>query len=206
MSHELRTPLTAVIGFSEVLLDRLFGELNEKQERYLEDIRRSGRHLLELLNDILDLSKVEAGKMELELADTPVSAALEQSVAMVGERASQHGLALEVRVDPDVADVVADPLRLKQVALNLLSNAVKFTPPGGKVKVRARRVGDEVHVTVEDTGIGISAGGSGADFRVVRAGTQWPLRRLRGDRAGADALEANRGTTRRPPLGREPAR
>ncbi len=129
MSHELRTPLTAVIGFSEVLLDRLFGELNEKQERYLEDIRRSGRHLLELLNDILDLSKVEAGKMELELADTPVSAALEQSVAMVGERASQHGLALDVRVDPDVGDVVADPLRLKQVALNLLSNAVKFTPP-----------------------------------------------------------------------------
>ena len=170
MSHELRTPLTAVIGFSEVLLDRLFGELNEKQERYLEDIRRSGRHLLELLNDILDLSKVEAGKMELELADTPVSAALEQSVAMVGERASQHGLALEVRVDPDVADVVADPLRLKQVALNLLSNAVKFTPPGGKVKVRARRVGDEVYVTVEDTGIGISAGDQARIFESFEQG------------------------------------
>jgi signal transduction histidine kinase/CheY-like chemotaxis protein len=170
MSHELRTPLTAVIGFSEVLLDRLFGELNEKQERYLEDIRRSGRHLLELLNDILDLSKVEAGKMELELADTPVSAALEQSVAMVGERASQHGLALEVRVDPDVGDVVADPLRLKQVALNLLSNAVKFTPPGGKVKVRARRVGDEVYVTVEDTGIGISAGDQARIFESFEQG------------------------------------
>jgi signal transduction histidine kinase/CheY-like chemotaxis protein len=156
MSHELRTPLTAVIGFSEVLLDRLFGELNEKQERYLEDIRRSGRHLLELLNDILDLSKVEAGKMELELADTSLSAALEQGVAMIRTRASNQGLSLTVDVDPDVVDVVADPLRLKQVVLNLLSNAVKFTPPGGRVQVRARRLADEVHVTVEDTGIGIS--------------------------------------------------
>ena len=97
MSHELRTPLTAVIGFSEVLLDRLFGELNEKQERYLEDIRRSGRHLLELLNDILDLSKVEAGKMELELADTSLSDALEQGVAMVRARASQPGSFAERR-------------------------------------------------------------------------------------------------------------
>ncbi len=156
MSHELRTPLTAVIGFSEVLLDRLFGELNARQERYLEDIRRSGRHLLELLNDILDISKVEAGKMELELADTSVSAALEHGVAMVRERASNRGLSLNVEVDPDVVEVVADPLRLKQVVLNLLSNAVKFTPPGGRVEVRARRVADEVHVTVEDTGIGIS--------------------------------------------------
>ena len=156
MSHELRTPLTAVIGFSEVLLDRLFGELNARQERYLEDIRRSGRHLLELLNDILDISKVEAGKMELELADTSVSVALEHGVTMVRERASHRGLSLNVEVDPDVVDVVADPLRLKQVVLNLLSNAVKFTPPGGRVEVRARRVADEVHVTVEDTGIGIS--------------------------------------------------
>jgi signal transduction histidine kinase/CheY-like chemotaxis protein len=157
MSHELRTPLTAVIGFSEVLLDRLFGELSERQERYIEDIRRSGRHLLELLNDILDLSKVEAGKMELELVDTSVSAALEHGVAMVRERASQRGLSLNVEVDPDVVDLVADPLRLKQVVLNLLSNAVKFTPAGGRVEVRARRVADEIHVTVEDTGIGISA-------------------------------------------------
>ena len=156
MSHELRTPLTAVIGFSEVLLDRLFGELNEKQERYLEDIRRSGRHLLELLNDILDLSKVEAGKMELELADTSLTAALEQGVAMVRTRASNQGLSLTVDVEPDLVDVVADPLRLKQVLLNLLSNAVKFTPPGGRVRVRARRLANEVHVTVEDTGIGIS--------------------------------------------------
>jgi signal transduction histidine kinase len=156
MSHELRTPLNAVIGFSEVLLDRLFGELNDKQEEYLEDIRGSGRHLLELLNEILDLSKVEAGLMELELGDSSIRDALEHGVAMVRERASQQGLSLDVVVDPDVDVVVADPLRLKQVILNLLTNAVKFTPTGGRVEVRARPVDGEIHVSVEDSGIGIA--------------------------------------------------
>ena len=156
MSHELRTPLNAVIGFSEVLLDRLFGELNDKQEEYLEDIRGSGRHLLELLNEILDLSKVEAGKMELELGNTSVREALEHGVAMVRERASRRGLSLDVVIDPDIDVVVADPLRLKQVILNLLTNAVKFTPTGGRVEVRARRVDGEIHVSVEDSGIGIA--------------------------------------------------
>ena len=156
MSHELRTPLNAVIGFSEVLLDRLFGELNEKQEEYLEDIRDSGRHLLELLNEILDLSKVEAGRMELEIGDASLCEALEHGVAMVRERASRQGLSLDVVVDPDVDVVVADPLRLKQVILNLLTNAVKFTPSGGRVEARAQRVGAEVQVSVEDTGIGIA--------------------------------------------------
>jgi signal transduction histidine kinase len=156
MSHELRTPLNAVIGFSEVLLDRLFGELNDKQAEYLEDIRDSGRHLLELLNEILDLSKVEAGRMELELKDASLREALEHGVAMVRERASRKGLSLEVVIDPDVDVVVADPLRLKQVILNLLTNAVKFTPSGGRVETRARRVGEEVQVSVEDSGIGIA--------------------------------------------------
>jgi len=156
MSHELRTPLNAVIGFSEVLLDRLFGDLNDKQEEYLEDIRGSGRHLLELLNEILDLSKVEAGRMELELGDASVREALEHGVAMVRERASRQGLSLDVVVDPDVDVVVADPLRLKQVILNLLTNAVKFTPTGGRVEARARRVDGEIHVSVEDSGIGIA--------------------------------------------------
>ena len=156
MSHELRTPLNAVIGFSEVLLDRLFGELNDKQVEYLEDIRDSGRHLLELLNEILDLSKVEAGRMELELGDASLREALEHGVAMVRERASRQGLSLDVVVDPDVDVVVADPLRLKQVILNLLTNAVKFTPSGGRVEARARRVGGEVQVSVEDSGIGIA--------------------------------------------------
>jgi signal transduction histidine kinase/ActR/RegA family two-component response regulator len=156
MSHELRTPLNAVIGFSEVLLDRLFGELNDKQMEYLEDIRGSGRHLLELLNEILDLSKVEAGRMELELGETSVREALEHSVAMVRERASRQGLSLDVVVDPGVDVVVADPLRLKQVILNLLTNAVKFTPIGGRVEARAGRVDGEIQVSVEDSGIGIA--------------------------------------------------
>ena len=156
MSHELRTPLNAVIGFSDVLLDRLFGDLNHKQEEYIEDIRESGRHLLELLNDILDLSKVEAGKMQLELATTSLREALEHGVAMVGERATREGLSLHLAVADDVDVVVADPLRLKQVILNLLTNAVKFTPSGGKIEARAKRVAGEIHVSVEDSGIGIA--------------------------------------------------
>ena len=156
MSHELRTPLNAVIGFSEVLLDRLFGDLNEKQEEYLEDIRGSGRHLLDLINDILDLSKVEAGKMQLELARTSLREALEHGVAMVSERAARQGLSLSLDVNDDVEDVVADSLRIKQVILNLLTNAVKFTPSGGSIEASAARVGDEIHVTVKDSGIGIA--------------------------------------------------
>jgi signal transduction histidine kinase len=156
MSHELRTPLNAVIGFSEVLLDRMFGELNDKQEEYLEDIRGSGRHLLELLNEILDLSKVEAGQMELELGESSIREALEHGVAMVRERASRQRLSLDVVVDPNVDVVVADPLRLKQVILNLLTNAVKFTPTGGRIEARAQRVDGEILVSVEDSGIGIA--------------------------------------------------
>ena len=156
MSHELRTPLNAVIGFSEVLLDRMFGELNDKQEEYLEDILSSGRHLLELLNEILDLSKVEAGQMELELGESSIRDAIEHGVAMVRERASQQRLSLDVVVDPNVGVVVADPLRLKQVILNLLTNAVKFTPTGGRIEARAQRVDGEIHVSVEDSGVGIA--------------------------------------------------
>jgi signal transduction histidine kinase len=156
MSHELRTPLNAVIGFSEVLLDRLFGDLNPKQEEYLEDIRASGRHLLELLNDILDLSRVEAGKMELDLVDVSLRQLLEDGLAMVRERAVRKGLSLDVTVDDDVGVVLADPLRLKQVLVNLLTNAVKFTPDGGRVDVRAEPVGNELVITVRDSGPGIA--------------------------------------------------
>jgi len=123
---------------------------------YLEDIRGSGRHLLELLNEILDLSKVEAGQMELELGESSIREALEHGVAMVRERASQQRLSLDVVVDPNVDVVVADPLRLKQVILNLLTNAVKFTPTGGRIEARAQRVDGEILVSVEDSGIGIA--------------------------------------------------
>ena len=155
MSHELRTPLNAVIGFSEVLLDRLFGELNERQEEYLHDIRNSGRHLLELLNEILDLSKVEAGQMTLETTRFSVPSALEYTLSLVRERAAAHAVTLELRVADDVGSIDADELRFKQVVLNLVSNAVKFTRDGGHVSVSCRRVGDEVQVEVTDDGIGI---------------------------------------------------
>jgi signal transduction histidine kinase/DNA-binding response OmpR family regulator len=156
MSHELRTPLNAIIGFSEVLLERLFGELNEKQEEYLRDILDSGRHLLSLINDILDLSKVEAGRMELELGRFSLPEALENGLTMVRERASRHGIALDLEVDPSLDVIEADERKVKQVVFNLLSNAVKFTPDGGQVGITAGLDGEKVRITVWDTGIGIA--------------------------------------------------
>ena len=155
MSHELRTPLNAVIGFSEVLIDRMFGELNERQDEYVHDIWNSGKHLLELLNEILDLSKVEAGQMVLEPTTFRVEQALEYVVSLVRERAARHGISVSVGIEDDVDTLDADELRFKQVLLNLLSNAVKFTPDGGSVEVRAERVDDELVVTVSDTGVGV---------------------------------------------------
>jgi signal transduction histidine kinase/CheY-like chemotaxis protein len=155
MSHELRTPLNAVLGFSEVLLERMFGELNERQEEYLRDIHGSGKHLLELLNEILDLSKVEAGRMELEYSTFPLRRLLDNTAAMLRERAVAHGIDLRVEVGPEIDQVYADELRLKQVVLNLMTNAVKFTGDGGSVVVRATRSGAEVHIAVTDTGTGV---------------------------------------------------
>jgi signal transduction histidine kinase/CheY-like chemotaxis protein len=155
MSHELRTPLNAVIGFSEVLLERMFGDLNDRQEDYLRDIHSAGRHLLALLGDILDLSKIEAGRMELDLTTFPMEDVLTQALSLVRERATLHGIDLTLDIADSLGVVTADELRLKQVLLNLLSNAVKFTPDGGRVDVRSWRDGDAVLVTVTDTGIGI---------------------------------------------------
>jgi signal transduction histidine kinase/ActR/RegA family two-component response regulator len=155
MSHELRTPLNAVIGFSEVLLERMFGDLNERQEEYLGDILSSGKHLLELLNEILDLSKVEAGRMELELSVFPIRRVIEQALALVRERAALHRIALKVEIDPTLDVIESDERRFKQVLLNLLSNAVKFTPDGGHIAVRAAHTEDQLTVTVTDDGIGI---------------------------------------------------
>ncbi|HXH08559.1 MAG TPA: response regulator [Alphaproteobacteria bacterium] len=164
MSHELRTPLNAIIGFSEVLLERLFGELNEKQEEYLRDILDSGRHLLSLINDILDLSKVEAGRMELELGRFSLPEALENGLTMLRERASRHGIALELEIDPALGVVEANERKVKQVVFNLLSNAVKFTPDGGRVGITAGLHGAEVRVAVWDTGIGIAPENQGRIF------------------------------------------
>ena len=148
MSHELRTPLNAVIGFSDVLLQRMFGDINDRQEEYIRDIRDSGRHLLELLNEILDLSKVEAGRMELELSPVHLATIIEHGLTMIRERATAHSIGITVEVAPDLGVVRADELRMKQVVLNLLTNAVKFTPDGGSITVTANRVGDVAEVTV----------------------------------------------------------
>ncbi len=168
MSHELRTPLNAVIGFSEVLLERMFGDLNPKQEEYLQDILSSGRHLLSLINDILDLSKIEAGRMDLDLTTFDLPVALDNALTLVRERAARHGIALHVAVDDRVGTVVADERKIKQVVLNLLSNAVKFTPEGGRITVRALPAGDAVEVSVSDTGIGIALEDQQAIFEEFR--------------------------------------
>jgi signal transduction histidine kinase len=157
MSHELRTPLNAIIGFSEVLLEKMFGEVNEKQLDYLKDIHSSGKHLLSLINDILDLSKIEAGRMDLDIAEFDLRSALQNALTLVKERAQRHGIELSLEADEAIGSFRADERKFKQIMLNLLSNAVKFTPEGGTVSVRARSVGDAVEVAVADTGVGISA-------------------------------------------------
>jgi signal transduction histidine kinase len=156
MSHELRTPLNAIIGFSEVLQEKLFGELNEKQSEYTDDILTSGRHLLSLINEILDLSKVEAGRMELELATFDLPLAIDNARTFVRERATRHGIALDVAVDDRLGDFVGDERKIKQILLNLLSNAVKFTPEGGRIGIAARQADGGVEISVSDTGVGIA--------------------------------------------------
>jgi signal transduction histidine kinase len=156
MSHELRTPLNAIIGFSELLEQQVYGELNEQQLRSVEDVREAGQHLLSLINDILDLSKVEAGRMELEVSDISLRQALESGLTMHAERAARAEVALALNLDVDDITVRADERKLRQVVFNLLSNAVKFTPAGGRVDVSARTVDDAVTVAVTDTGPGIA--------------------------------------------------
>ena len=133
MSHELRTPLNAIIGFSEVLGQRYFGELNEKQYEYVRDILSSGKHQLALINDILDLSKVEAGRMELQLSEFSLAAASGVGLTMIRERAALKDIALVSDLDPRIDRIMADEGKVRQVLFNLLSNAVKFTPVGGAI-------------------------------------------------------------------------
>jgi signal transduction histidine kinase len=168
MSHELRTPLNAVIGFSEVLQEKLFGELNEKQAEYIDDILSSGRHLLSLINDILDLSKIEAGRMELEVTNFYLPDAIENALLLIRERASQHGIKLDRSIDDRLGDFTGDERKVKQVLVNLLSNAVKFTPEGGQITVEARLGDSAVIVSVVDTGIGIAKEDQEAIFEEFR--------------------------------------
>jgi signal transduction histidine kinase len=164
MSHELRTPLNAVIGFSEILEDGIAGDLNERQKTYAGHIYASGMHLLGLINDILDLTKVEAGKMEFKVSRFPIRSILDLSVILLSEKAMKKGIALSIEIAPDAdIDIEADAQKIKQILFNLLSNAVKFTPDGGRVTMRASLASLEnggqerrmLEVCIEDTGIGI---------------------------------------------------
>src|SRR5262245_35675172 len=168
MSPEPRTPLNAVIGFSEVLLQQMFGALNDKQDEYLKDIYASGQHLLSLINDILDLAKIEAGRMELVPAPFHLPTALENAVSLVREGAARHGITLRLDVDPRLDELVGDERKVKQVLLNLLSNAVKFTPEGGRINLKAGLTDGAVEVAVSDTGIGIAPGDQATIFEEFR--------------------------------------
>jgi len=158
MSHELRTPLNAIIGFSQVLQDQYFGALTDKQAEYVNDILESGKHLLSLINDILDLSKIEVGRMELEVSSVGIKELLDNSLVLIKEKTRAHGISLTLNVPADLKDLVitADERKLKQVLLNLLSNAAKFTPDNGAIAVEVKKDGEELLVSVSDTGIGIA--------------------------------------------------
>ena len=156
MSHELRTPLNAISGFSQVLRKGLFGEINDKQADYLDDILASARHLQSLIDDVLDLSKVEAGQIELEVMPFSLREALERGVVIVRERATREDVRVSVSSDPGVDTVMGDERRIRQVVFNLLSNAVKFAPAGGAIDVTTARVDGEVRVSITDDGPGIA--------------------------------------------------
>ena len=156
MSHELRTPLNAIIGFSEVMLAGITGEISEKQEEYLNDIHASGSHLLRLINDILDFSKIEAGRMDLELESFDLSTAIDNATALIKERAMRHQITLLRDGDDAIGEIVADELKVKQILVNLLNNAVKFTPDEGQITIQSRKVDGVIEIAIKDSGIGIS--------------------------------------------------
>ena len=157
MSHELRTPLNSIIGFSDILLEKVFGELNEKQFRYISNISTSGKHLLTLINDILDLSKVEAGKMELHYSEFSIDSVFEEIKAVLSPLMQVKSLEVIFNIESDFTTLEADRGRLIQILYNLVSNSIKFTPNGGKVSIYCKKSGNRALISVIDTGIGISA-------------------------------------------------
>jgi signal transduction histidine kinase len=165
MSHELRTPLNAIIGFSEVLHEQMFGELNERQLAYVNDVLEAGQHLLSLINDVLDLAKIEAGRLDLQVSQVVIPDVLRGALSMHSERASRGDLELNLTTEPEQITIPADERRLRQIVFNLVSNAVKFTPAGGRVDVSARLKDGEVEIAVADTGPGIAAGDLEAIFK-----------------------------------------
>jgi two-component system CheB/CheR fusion protein len=157
MSHELRTPLNSINGFSEVLYDQTFGPLNEKQKQYVNNVLTSGKHLLLLINQILDMAKVEAGKMKLTLTSLSMKNLLNNISMLVADMAGKKKIEISIEIVEDLPNIEADELKVKEIIYNLLSNAVKFTPEGGKIGMQAKKAGSEIEVVVWDTGIGIAA-------------------------------------------------
>ncbi len=156
MSHELRTPLNSINGFSEVLYDETFGPLNEKQKKYVNNVLTSGKHLLLLINQILDMAKVEAGKMKLALSALPMKNLLHEISLLVADMAGKKKIKMLLEIDEDLPDIEGDELKVKEIMYNLLSNAVKFTPEGGKLGIQAKQTDAEIEIVVWDTGIGIA--------------------------------------------------
>jgi signal transduction histidine kinase len=177
MSHELRAPLNTIISSAEVLLERMFGQMNKKQTEYLENIHSCGRHLVSLLNDILDLSKVEVGRTELVLSAFDLPQTLESALTLVRERATRRGIALDLVMDVRLGSFLGDVRKIRQVLLELLSNAVKFTPEAGRIWVAAKMGDGSVEISVSDTGIGIAPEDQEAIFEGFRQGRAVPLRR-----------------------------
>lgn len=157
MSHELRTPLNSIIGFSEVLYDETFGSLNDHQKRYVNNVLTSGKHLLLLINQILDTAKVESGKMKLFLSSVPVKNVLNEISYLVADMIDKKKLRISLEIDEDLPDIFGDELKVREIIYNLLSNAVKFTPEGGQICLKAKTIGSEIEVIVQDSGIGIAS-------------------------------------------------
>jgi two-component system CheB/CheR fusion protein len=157
MSHELRTPLNSINGFSEVLYDETFGTLNEKQKKYVNNVLTSGKHLLLLINQILDMAKVESGKMNLALSELPMKNLLYEISMLVADMVDKKKIHMTLEIADGLPNIEADELKVKEILYNLLSNAAKFTPEGGKIGMRARKVGADIEVVVWDTGVGIAA-------------------------------------------------
>jgi len=157
MSHELRTPLNSINGFSEVLYDETFGQLNEKQKIYANNILTSGKHLLKLINQILDMAKVEAGKMKLALTSLPLKTLLHEISLLVADSVSKKELHLLLEIAEDLPDIEADELKVKEILYNLLSNAIKFTPEDGQIGMRAKKVDSGIEIVIWDMGVGIAS-------------------------------------------------
>ena len=211
MSHELRTPLNSINGFSEVLYDETFGPLNEKQKKYVNNVLTSGKHLLLLINQILDMAKVEAGKMKLALSSLPMKSLLNEISLLVADMISKKKLHMLLEIAEDLPDIEADELKVKEIMYNLLSNAVKFTPEGGKIGMRAKKVDSDIEIVVWDTGVGIAPENMGKIFegffrvdtpysRVTEGtGLGLPLSRkfveLHGGKLSAESKGLNKGTS-----------